>query len=78
MCSPRMLPFVLYGIILLSTITGSVFFIASGNRVNLFMLVFIFHLFSKLFISSISFLVLSAKNFLDLPGWVMICVMSSA
>ena len=58
--------------------TGSVFVIVIGSRVNLLVFVLIFHLFSNLFILLISFSSFFARNFLDFPGCVTICVRSSA
>ena len=57
---------------------SSVLVIAIGSRMNLLVFVLIFHLFSNLFILFISFSSFFARNFLDFPGCVTICVMSSA
>ena len=75
--SPRIVPFDAYSILLLSMNMSVLFLRYIGKMVNFFVLVLIFHFFSKLLMARMALLVFGA-SMVYLPWTEMICVMSSA
>lgn len=78
MFKPKILPELLYGMMVLLMVTGAVFLLLMGMSVNLVVFVCIFHLFSKLLICSMACLVVFAIARTFFAGLCMIWVMSSA